>query len=292
MTGVSLALASAMFYGIAGVTIVKGKPNARGDNGVFLSIVVTCLLTLCLWLIWGRVSLSQLADPKLWPSLALFALAGLFSTVLGRTTMYRATERIGAVKASLFRRLIPVFAVPCGLLLLGEKPELHVFLGGSIIMCGVISYQLLQTAPPTSKDVIGDWIGISSAMFYALAYSLRAMGMEGLADPIFGTFVGALVGLTWFPLATLLGGGGGWRGLFCDCSGWHWATALSLGLGQTLQFIALSFAPVSTVALVGALDLFFSAGFMALLFKQHTMDMRSLLITGLLAVIGSAVLIG
>ena len=291
VTGEILALCSAMFYGIAGVAIAKSKKDARGDNGVFLSVVVTCVLTIGLWLIWGGVSLARLASWNSAPGLGLFALAGIFSTVLGRTTMYRATERIGAVKAALFRRLIPVFALPCGLLLLGEWPDGRVLLGGAIIMLGVLCYQLLPRRLSISHNLTGDLIGIASALCYALAYSFRRMGLEDIPDPLFGTLFGAVVGLVWFALTTAFSGGRtALRHLLRDRSVWHWTTAFSLGIGQTLQFFALSMAPVSIVAILGALDLFFSAAFIALVIKGERFDGRLLTLAGGLALLGSAIL--
>ena len=41
MPGEVLALLAALAYGAAGLSIVMGKAGARGDNGVFLSVLVT-----------------------------------------------------------------------------------------------------------------------------------------------------------------------------------------------------------------------------------------------------------
>jgi len=292
MTGEILALCSAFFYGVAGVTISRSKRNARGDNGVFLSIVVTFAMTFVLSLVWGGPSLSQLTTWNGAVSLALFAMAGFFSTVLGRVTMYRATERIGSVKAALFRRLIPVFAVPSGLVFLGERPEHQVLVGGSIILLGVVGYQLLSPRGPRSGFSVGEVIGIASAVFYAVAYSLRRMGLEYIADPLFGTLVGALVGLVWFLIAAAVSDTrtSAFQRLVCDHGRLHWATALSLGLGQILQFAALGKASVSVVAVLGALDLFFSAAIIALFCKGEHLNGRLLGLAGGLALLGSAVL--
>lgn len=292
MTGEILALCSALFYGVAGVTIAQSKRHSRGDNGVFLSVVVTCVMTLSLSVVWGGPSVSQLTTWEGARGLALFALAGIFATVLGRVTMYRATERIGAVKAALFRRLIPVFSLPCGLLLLGEWPDLRVFVGGAIIMLGVLCYQMLPLRGPRPAATAGDLIGIASAACYAVAYSLRRMGLEDIADPLFGTFVGALVGMVWFSVAAVFSGSSvaAFRRMFCDYSPLHWVTALSLGLGQILQFAALGKASVSIVAILGALDLFFSAAIIALFFKGERVDLRLLGLAGGLALLGSAIL--
>lgn len=292
MTGEALALSSALFYGLAGLTISKSKTDSRGDNGIFLSVVVTFAFTSSLWAIWGNVSLRELITWDRAPSLGLFALAGVFSTVLGRTTMYRATERIGAVKATLFRRLIPVFSLPCGFLLLGEWPGLRVLTGGAIIMLGVLCYQLLPRREAVAQNMTGNLIGIASALCYALAYALRRMGLEGIPDPLFGTFVGASVGLVWFSMAAAVSTApaSAFQRLLVDRTAWHWASALSLGIGQTLQFFALSLAPVSTVAVLGALDLFFSAAFIALFLKGERIDSLRLGLAGALALMGSMIL--
>lgn len=291
MMGEVLALLSAMCYGIAGVAISRGKAGATGDNGLFLSVVVTFVLTLGLWWVLGSVSLRQLTEPGSARSLGLFALAGVCATVLGRTTMYRATERIGSVKAGLFRRLIPVFSLPCAFLLLGEWPGPRVLTGGAIIMLGVLCYQLLPRRESLTRNLTGDVIGIASALFYALAYSLRRMGLEDIPDPLFGTLVGAVVGLAWFSLSAAVSASPAiaFRRLLCDRGPWHWATALSLGGGQTLQFLALGLAPVSTVAVLGALDLFFSAALVALFFRGERFDGWLLCLAGGLAVLGSVI---
>ena len=39
MTGEAFAVLAALAYGVAGVAIVQGRPMARGDNGVFLSVL-------------------------------------------------------------------------------------------------------------------------------------------------------------------------------------------------------------------------------------------------------------
>ena len=123
MIGEALALLGAGAYGLAGLSILRGQATARGDNGVFLSVVVTAALSCLLWLVAGRVPLRAVLTGGGLPSLGIFALAGLASIVLGRMTMYRATVALGAVRASLLRRLTPVFAILFAVVLLGEVPR-------------------------------------------------------------------------------------------------------------------------------------------------------------------------
>lgn len=292
MAGELFALLSAIFYGCAGVAISKGKEYAKGDNGVFLSVVVTGLLTAGLWLFWGVASLSDLGSWESMRGLGCFALAGLSATVLGRTTMYRSIELIGAVKAGVFRRLIPVFSLICGILLMGEWPRPRVIVGGAVIMLGVFCYQLLPRSAPRALTPRGDLLGLASAFLYAMAYSLRRLGLAEVPDPLFGTLLGSLVGLGWFVLAATISSTPvkAFRRLLCDRHPWHWATALSLGIGQTLQFLALNWAPASTVAVLGSLDLFFSAALIALFFKGERFNGWLLGGAGGLALMGLAIL--
>lgn len=292
MTGETLALLAALAYGVASVTIVKGKAAARGDNGVFLSVVATAILTWMLWFGWGSVGAWQLAEPRNLGALAVFACAGLFSTVLGRATMYRATEQIGAVRASLLRRLTPAFALVCAYLLLDEAPETRAFVGGGIILIGVLCYRARPASPQDGIMGPGLLLGIGSAFFYALAYTLRSLGLDSLPDAALGTFAGAIVGVVWFMIAAAIrhGAGKGLLFLLRDRGPWHWATALSLSAGQTLQFFALKTAPVSVVAVLGTMEVFFSALLVMGFLRAEPVSRGSLGIAAGLAALGTAIL--
>ena len=47
------ALLSAVSFGIAGAAVAKGASKAKGDNGVFLSIMLTLALSSVIWLACG-----------------------------------------------------------------------------------------------------------------------------------------------------------------------------------------------------------------------------------------------
>ena len=292
MTGEIFALLAAVAYGIAGVTIVKGKATARGDNGLFLSVMATALLTWTLWLGWGEVPLRRLSEPGHLRALAIFALAGLFSTVLGRLTMYRATERIGAVRASLLRRLTPVFALFCAFLLLAEIPDGPTLAGGAIIMVGVLWYWRSPAGKSARLFDAGMVLGTASAFFYAFAYTLRSLGLDTLPDAALGTLTGAIVGGVWFLAAAFVrrGAVAGMRYLLRDCGVWHAATAVALSVGQTLQFFALKFTSVTVVAVLGTLEVFFSAILVLGFFPGETIPRRRLVLAGTAAAIGTAIL--
>jgi len=293
VTGESLALLAAVAYGLAGVTIVKGKATARGDNGVFLSVVATAVLTGALWLGWGTVSAADLRSGDSLAPVTIFILAGLFSTVLGRMTMYRATERIGPVAASLLRRLTPVFALPIAFVLLSEIPDAATVAGGVLVVLAALFYLWSPGGDPGAARGAGLLLGVGSAGFYAAAYALRSLGLDTLPDAALGTFIGALAGCLWFLVAAGLfrDRAARLRRLVLDRGRWHWLTALALSAGQTLQFFALKSASVVAVATLGTLEVFFSALLIAVVAGARPILPVRLLAAGGLAAAGTALLV-
>lgn len=293
MTGEVFAVLAAFAYGVAGVTILRGKEAARGDNGVFLSVVGTAGLTCTLWLGWGEIAVRQVLGPESLRAVAVFALAGLCSTVLGRTTMYRATEQIGAVRASLLRRLTPVFALLCAFFLLAEIPDSRTLLGGGVILAGVLFYWQRPKQTADGPAGMGLLLGIGSAFFYALAFTLRSLGLDVLPDAALGTFIGAMVGCIWLLIVTtaLRGITGGLGHVLRDHGLWHCATALALSIGQTLQFFALKSAAVSVVAILGTLEIFFSAGLVMVFIGSEPVARLRLATAAAAASLGTAIML-
>lgn len=292
MSGEILALLAAFSYGLAGVAISKGKACARGDNGIFLSVVLTAALSYMLWILWGKTPATALVWRENLSAIASFVLAGLASTVLGRITMYRATEITGAVAASLLRRLTPVFALPLGLVVLAQTPDIKTLVGGCLILVGVIQFLCARGCGEGIEHKAGLVLGAASALFYATAYTLRGLGLERLADPALGTLIGAVAGLAWFtlrPMVCLQKRQLFWR-LFCDRGKWHLLGALMLSIGQVLQFFALQTASVVAVAVLGSLEVLFAAVLGTVLIGPQVHERTRFLVSLAFAIGGTALL--
>ncbi len=93
--------------------------------------------------------------------------------------------------------------------------------------------------------------------------------MTGIPDPVLGKFIGAAVGLLCLLMFARLGR----TGLVVDHGRWHWVAAVSLTTDQTLQFFALNAAAVSTVAVLGTLEVVFAAVLGAWVFRTQTLDL-------------------
>ncbi|AUH32397.1 DMT family transporter [Paracoccus tegillarcae] len=292
MSGQGFALLAALFYGMAGVTIAKGRSTARGDNGVFLSVLVTACMSGGLWRLQGQTDASDLLASDALIPVAAFIAAGMFSMVMGRTTMYRATEQIGPVATSLLRRLTPVFALPIAFLILAEVPTWGTVLGAALVICAI----LIHIGRPTlvSKGAVdAGWaMGVASAVFYALSYALRSYGLDRIPDAAMGTFIGALAGLLWMQGAAALGPKPRARlhRLYVDQGRWHWLTAITLSGGQLCQFFALKSTSVVVVATLGSLEVLFTAFLGHALLGRTRIGQARIWLPAGLAAIGTALL--
>jgi drug/metabolite transporter (DMT)-like permease len=255
VSGEALALLSALFYGLGGATIAQGARTARGDNGVYLSIIVTALVSLGLWLGFGTVSLDRIDAA----GLGWFVLAGVAAMGIGRWGMYRGTALLGALRISLYKRLIPLFSLGVGIVLLAQWPGGAVLLGGALILGGVL-WGVTPGGPAGRGSAAGHAMALAASAAYAMAYGLRALGLDSVPDPALGTLIGAVTGLIWFAAGALFRADrpAALARLVVDRGPWHWVTAVSLSLGQCLQFFALQRAELATVAVLGATDTIFT----------------------------------
>jgi drug/metabolite transporter (DMT)-like permease len=80
--------------------------------------------------------LQELATLSTRGVFALLYLA-LFGTAIGFTWFYQGVQAIGAARAALFVNLVPVNGVLLGILLLGETPDLSLWLGGGLVVAGL-----------------------------------------------------------------------------------------------------------------------------------------------------------
>ena len=292
------ALLSAASFGVAGAAVAKGAPEARGDNGIFLSIVLTLSLSFLLWIAFG-IDLDALGDKSaLVIGLSYFAAAGVLATVLGRLTNFRSIALSGAIRSSVFRRMIPVFSTILAVVLLSERYA-PLSIVGMILILSSIGLAMWERAPSIGSGIwvrsplqlrIGLLFGAVSAFCYALAYVVRKLAMDHLPDAAFGAFVGALTGVIWYLVASSVSTR--YRrsliSVFKDAGPWQWLAALGMSSGQILLFFALMSAPVAVVAIIGSLEMFVGAYLAAFLFKSEPVPGRTMVLATMIATAGVA----
>lgn len=131
--------------GIAGCANVVGKKYSESINST-ANIVVQMSVGAVLLVAVGQLlehGVSLVLDPT-----SVFAI--LYLAVIGSTfafaALYWLYTRMEVTRISLFTFITPIVAVLLGWLVLGEKVDLTVAVGGSLILVGVV---LLNRAATT-----------------------------------------------------------------------------------------------------------------------------------------------
>lgn len=299
MLGEALALASAACFGLAGASIARGmrsRTGPGGDNGALLSVIFSAIVAAVLWLARPSSALEDTPAQAWAAAIALFVLAGLLSTVLGRLTLFRSVALSGATRSSLLRRMIPVFAAIFAWVFLAEVPGLSDLAAMALILMGVlyaVTGRVAHTGPAAAPGmVMGLGLGLASAGFYGGSYVARKLGMVHVPDAAFGALIGALTGLVWYAVAYVASPQTRKvvRELRLTTDRWHVITASALAAGQTTLFFALAHAEVAIVAVIGATEVFISAILASVVFRTEALPNFRLLAGMILAVAGVAVL--
>jgi drug/metabolite transporter (DMT)-like permease len=271
------ALASALCFAISNVTVMRGAPRGAGDNGAFLSLLLTAAISAAGWLVIG--SRDGFA-PVTVNALLWLAGAGVFTAFIGRVFLYASIQHLGAMRASAIKRLNPFFAVLLGVTVLGEVVSRQAGWG---ILLVVVSFVLIHArlgddAEPASGP--GGWrrllnrgyvYGPVSAFGYAFGYLLRKAGLDQTPDPFFGAMVGTLVGAMLFAAAGLFSKpyrDSVWA-TFHRPNAWLYAAGIMSSFGQILYFAALNVSPMSRVALIVSMELFITMALSAIFFSDR-----------------------
>ena len=274
MSGDTLALASALLFSLANLTIARGARPGDDDNGVFVSLLLTTAIAGGIWAVLGLMRGFTPVTPA---ALAWFAGAGVLTGFVGRVFGYATVQRLGAMRASAIKRLQPFFAVALGFGVLGERLEASALAGMALILA---SFALLVARPGARRGEsgrgasgrldIGYLYGPVSALGYSAGYLLRKMGLAQAPDAYLGAAVGTLVGAALFVLA------GAWneryaaavRDTFAKPRPWLIAAGVFSSFGQIAYFLALEASTVSRVALLVSLEVFITI-FLSVIFLRR-----------------------
>ena len=255
-------------FATANITVIRGYDGKTRGGGAFLSIIITFLLSLIIWLILvartGLPTFNQTA-------VAWFVLAGFLTIFIGRVFLYASIQHLGAIRASAIKRLNPFFSVLLGVVLLGELVSGLMMVGMALIVSSfvVLVRQSINTVgarvPPVEKQSTLDRIinlgylyGPISAFAYACGYVARKQGLTILPDAAFGTMVGALTGIVFFIITARFIDS--YRvdiiKTFTVFNPWFLFAGIFASLGQICYFVALSYITISKIALITSMEVF------------------------------------
>jgi drug/metabolite transporter (DMT)-like permease len=231
-----------------------------------------------------------------WTAFALFALAGAFSTYLGRWFFYESVVRFGPAKASIFQVSSPLFTALIAWLVLGEKLTLLMACGMLMTVFGLmlVSYKRSRPGPalaPADPEVAVPAapsgarkshlhervlrsffvLGLGSSLAYAVGNVLRGSAIRSWDEPVLGALAGAACGLA-LHLAFSSGKRELWRTLPTVSRSGAWLYALvgvsTIG-GQMGTIAAMRYIPVSVATLVTLCTPILIFPISHFLFKNH-----------------------
>lgn len=206
MLGILFALLCATFFAVNYIFIQFGMKKSTNDNGVFSNIIVNAFVLGLIYLIYFFVRNESIAWSK--SAIVAFIVAGLLTSLLGRTTLFAGIRRIGSSRAAAIKNAAPIFTIIFAMLFLNETLSLLTGLGIFLIFGGLflVAYeQWKKNGSIKSKDQA--WIGLLfaglAAFLFGTGQAVRKMGLTEMADPILGAWIGiiaALIGYTFMLL--------------------------------------------------------------------------------------------
>ena len=264
--GEALAFIALVFYS---VNIILTKVASRRidiDLGYEFSntvIVATAAIVVLLQAAWTG------AFPTWdWDAALAFALAGIFTTFLGRWLSFESIMLFGPARSSLFQLIVPLFTAIIAAIVLGERLStltlwgIPITLGGlflTVYVPGTFARAMVRTAAGADRPALLRLIGASSVVLgsgFALCYSigniLRGAGMRTWNEPVLGGLLGAISGLLLYKLVTPRRGSLRARLAAADRIGVRiFALMGTLNMGaQVLGIMAMHYIPVSVTSLI------------------------------------------
>jgi drug/metabolite transporter (DMT)-like permease len=299
--GDALAVASAVSFAVANILIARGSRPESGDNGAFVSLLITAFIAGAGWVIEGLVrGFEPITAAALW----WFAGAGVFTAFIGRVFYYASVQALGAMRSSAMKRLNPFFSVLMGVLIMHDAMNGSMVVGLLLIASSfVVLVGAARGRAPSQPERGGavrkaalNWgyiYGPISALGYSTGYMLRKMGLAEAHDAMLGASVGCFVGALLF-LATAAFNrdyARAVRATWGPPNGWLIAAGVMSSSGQILYFYALNASTMTRVALLSAMEIFVTLflGY-AFLRKRETLT-PSLLAAAALGFGGSAFII-
>ena len=236
---------------------------------------------------------------------AMFALAGVFTTWLGRWFFFEAVARLGAARASTFQVSSPLFTALVAWAFLGERLSATTAAAMVTVVYGLYvvgappgrAARTVATGSPTRRITAlagaGLMVGLGSSLAYAIGNVLRGAAIHRSPEPALGALLGAITGIALHAafnrsrgkLAALLRAADRRGVALYAASGALTITA------QMLTIASMSYIPVSIAALITLCTPVFVIPASHLLFGHEERMTARVLVGTALALAGIAVIV-
>lgn len=207
--GMALATAALCMFSLNILVVKLAADRVSLDLGFLIAVTVNLLF--CGLLLGVQLLVSTNGIAWSWRGTVLFAVAGLFSTYLGRWFFFEAVVRLGSAKASLFQVSSPGFAALIAWIFLGESISAVGIAAIALTMAGLmlIGYVpgVFSRAAPGAGNAAAAasllsrlkrsslMLGMAAAAAYAIGTVFRGAAVRSWNEPVLGALFGAATGL-------------------------------------------------------------------------------------------------
>ena len=254
MLGVTLALLSAMSFGLSQILVRK---SLEKSNFIHISVTVTLMGNIILWplaLIFTDLSAVNFTG------LLFFVAAGLLAPGIARLFYFRGMESAGiSANASIFATY-PLYTSVAAILFLGEALTLENWVGLVCIIVGVVFVgRSLNNGGDGYLKVSKKGLIVPVVGSLALAFSqiVRKEGLNVYNESLLGVAVGYTATLTLYLVVMRFSRGQRDTGFSGNDIRLFWKSGVGIALGWLLSFLTLSQEMVSIVTPVLQTELLF-----------------------------------
>lgn len=153
--GELMAAAGAVCAAVATIiSKVTLRHIALGVFAIFRTVLGTIIFFTVALKIYGPAHFRDVFSPFLWQWMLVY---GAVIVVGGQLCLFAGLKRSSASEVSLANSFSPVAGILAAFLILGEAPTIAQYIGGSVIICGIVLNQIgvsqMPTQPPTTPEV-------------------------------------------------------------------------------------------------------------------------------------------
>jgi DME family drug/metabolite transporter len=205
--GFALAFMTGLFFAINNVLVFKGQKISKNDNGIYMSMF-SGVIVIGVGLIVYRL-MSANPAPSNVKGILLFAAAGFFTMLLGRSMLFAGIRRIGSSRAAAIKNSAPIFTLVFAITVLHEKIGFWPWIGILFIFGGLFlqGYRLFREQGD-GRNGAGLLFSLFAALGFGIGQGGRKLAMGEFADPFAGAFIGSLLALIGLSLIEV------WKGQF------------------------------------------------------------------------------
>lgn len=293
--GIFFALLTALGFAISNVCVRKGMDRSKSDNGVIMTLFINFIFLGFAALIY-RFFIHSV--PINLEGIMFYLVAGIFTTFIGRLTLFMSYREIGPTRGTAIKNSAPLFTVIFAVAFLHETIRLAPLVGILFVLLGLAiqGYFLFKHGDQlTAQERLqrkGYLLALTSAVVFGVGQGIRKPGMDVLPDPFLGAFISAVVALTMiFILEGKKGGlGKKIKTQVSQFNIFYFIAGIGTSIAMLSFFIAITYMQVSYVAVIAAMEPIITI-LLSKLFLKNQEVIQSYTIYSAIAIFGGVTMI-